>query len=254
MKVFNKNKNSNLIYYFAFTLAEVLIVLGIIGVVAELTIPTVMQNVQYAATVSQLKKSYTTLAQAYMLAVKEDGTPDSWNLVAADSPVGAEEMINKLAPYLKITKNCGTTGNDCFPNVNYRMLDGSDWGNANSSSTCARAQLADGSLLMANTQGNCNNNYGSMPALQNGCGSYRIDVNGFKKPNQYGIDFFMFYLTKDGIVPTGTSQESSSQFSFDTTCKNKVSGRGCTAWVIYNGNMDYLKCNDLDWSTKTKCS
>ena len=47
----------------AFTLAEVLITLGIIGVVASLTLPSVIQNYKKQVTVNQLKKAYSTLGQ-----------------------------------------------------------------------------------------------------------------------------------------------------------------------------------------------
>ena len=55
--------------------------------------------------------------------------------------------------------------------------------------------------------------------------------------------------------------EKDTQRSFEKYCDIKNSeglgsmeqGRACTAWVIYNGNMDYLHCNDLSWHGKTKC-
>ena len=49
----------------AFTLAEVLITLGIIGVVAALTLPTLIQNHQKQVYVTQLKKAYSTINNAY---------------------------------------------------------------------------------------------------------------------------------------------------------------------------------------------
>ena len=59
-----------------FTLAEVLITLGIIGVVAAMTMPSLIQDKQNTERVSQLKKVYSTLSQAYLQAVSEKGTPD----------------------------------------------------------------------------------------------------------------------------------------------------------------------------------
>ena len=52
----------------AFTLAEVLITLGIIGVVAALTMPALIANYKKQQTIVQLKKAYTTLAQGFKLA------------------------------------------------------------------------------------------------------------------------------------------------------------------------------------------
>lgn len=65
---------------FAFTLAEVLITLGIIGVVAAMTMPSLITNYQEKQRVSQLKKVYSALSQAFVSAVQENGTPDEWGM------------------------------------------------------------------------------------------------------------------------------------------------------------------------------
>ena len=71
----------------------------------------------------------------------------------------------------------------------------------------------------------------------------------------------MFLITKHGIVPQGTQMQTKG-YTFDRACKDKSiglisglgpNGGGCTAWVIYNENMDYLHCSDLSWESKTKC-
>ena len=105
----------------AFTLAEVLITLGIIGVVAALTIPTLIQDSQSRATVTGLKKAYATLQNAFDRAVDENGTPDTWDLVGNQSATGATNMLNALAPFLNITKNCGT-GTGCLPKASYKDM------------------------------------------------------------------------------------------------------------------------------------
>lgn len=60
----------------AFTLAEVLITLGIIGVVAAMTLPSLITNYQEKQRVSQLKKVYSALSQAFVSALQENGTVD----------------------------------------------------------------------------------------------------------------------------------------------------------------------------------
>ena len=55
-----------------FTFAEVLITLGVIGIVAALTLPSVIQNYQKKITVERLKKTYSTLAQAIQMSVKDN--------------------------------------------------------------------------------------------------------------------------------------------------------------------------------------
>jgi prepilin-type N-terminal cleavage/methylation domain-containing protein len=58
--------SQNAKYRLAFTLAEVLITLAIIGIVAALTIPTLVNNYQKTQYVTQLKKAYTSVNQALM--------------------------------------------------------------------------------------------------------------------------------------------------------------------------------------------
>ena len=57
----------------AFTLAEVLITLGIIGVVAAMTLPVLTAKYQKTVTATQLKKSYSTILQAFTMAQKDYG-------------------------------------------------------------------------------------------------------------------------------------------------------------------------------------
>lgn len=243
--------------YTAFTLAEVIIVLGIIGIIAAMTIPTVIQNIKTQQTISALKKNYSTFSQAYTLAIQDNGSPDSWDISTNTA------LINILSPYLKIIKNCGL-GTGCFPpNTTYQYLRGGDYEDYDSASDGrAKLILADGSSIALNSYNNlCTSRKGSGASLQNTCGSIIVDINGFKGPNQFGIDLFNYYFTKYGVVPAGTKAENDGfaphfPYPFDTSCRDKstADGNGCTAWVIYNDNMDYLKCNTLSWDGLTKCN
>ncbi len=62
----------------AFTLAEVLITLGIIGVVAAMTMPTLLAKYQEKVTVTRHKKAYSIISQAYLRAQEDYGTVDNW--------------------------------------------------------------------------------------------------------------------------------------------------------------------------------
>lgn len=86
-------------------------------------------------------------------------------------------------------------------------------------------------------------------------GAISIDINGFKKPNIFGRDMFTFSFTEQGIVPNGAQIKIKNPFPYScnrTKCTYAWC-EGCAAWVIYNENMDYLHCDDLDWNGKTKC-
>lgn len=237
------------IFSAAFTLAEVLITLGIIGVIAAMTIPTLLQKQQEMATVEALKKAYATVSQAYGLAVQENGSPENWSADAAT-------ILTTLSPFLKIIKNCGTSAG-CWPSDYYKLLSGGPRTRYfDSDSTYAKAQLADGSLLLVYFNNkDCAGVRGTSLALSNICSLAGVDINGFKEPNQDGRDFFQFYITKYGVVPVGTQMESDTYNSFATSCQSTLkTGYGCAAWVIYNENMDYLHCSDLAWGDKSKCS
>ncbi len=65
---------------YGFTLAEVLITLGVIGVVAAMTIPALITKCNEIAATARLKKAYATIINAEKLAVSDYGTPDGWDL------------------------------------------------------------------------------------------------------------------------------------------------------------------------------
>lgn len=244
-KISHKNKG--------FTLAEVLITLGIIGVVCAMTIPTLMQNQQEQATVSQLKKFYSTLSSAFTLAVQDNGTPDQWGLTSGG--VASKTILDNLATHLKVTKNCGY-GTGCFPtDVTYKRLEGgydsdsTPWDNYTSGS---RLQLNDGSIIQLI--------YTSPASTSDRYAVILVDINGFKNPNQMGVDAFDFIMWQTKIVPAGAPIGGSYFFPgncnetfnpADTTITRN--GAGCAAWVIYNNNMDYRHCSNLQWSGPTKC-
>lgn len=233
-----------------FTLAEILITLAIIGVVAAMTIPTIAQGMQEQATISAVKKAYSTLSTAFDMTKKENGTPDIWDLATTPS-----NIMDKMVPYLNIMKNCGT-GTGCFPTgVTYRNLGTGDWVNFDTYPSFYKVRLQDGTgiaAIVASTD--CSGDVGDTVLLHNSvCGAYEVDVNGFKSPNQGGRDVFAFLLTKFGIVPIGTAADN-SDYNFPNNCIPGETGEGCTAWVIYNENMGYLHCTGLNWATKRSCN
>lgn len=82
-----------------FTLAEVLITLGIIGVVAALTIPSVISNYRKQVVVERLKKFYTVMNQAVLQATEEYGDWQQWDVSEENSLIE-----NYLKKYLKLIK------------------------------------------------------------------------------------------------------------------------------------------------------
>ncbi len=228
----------------AFTLAEVLITLGIIGIVAAMTMPTLIQKQQDVSTISQLKKSYSMLNQAWISLHNEYGPIKDWSL---EHDKGMEDiLIERFSKYIKMSKICKIGERGCFPDVNYKAINGTSYGNWETSGVNkAKAKLSDGTLFMVNVTQNPEDGV----VVQ-----FYIDVNGWKKPNQLGHDFFYFYLWDDNFLrPAGWKRDGEEmQTYFEENCMNNR-GYACAHWAIYQGNRDYLKCKDLSYKSKTKC-
>ena len=92
-----------------FTLAEILITLGIIGVVASLTLPAVIDHYKKIETVSALKEAYTIFYQVIINSQQNNGSPLYWDYTNLSFFV--EEYI---LPYVKVIKNCGKNGIPLF--------------------------------------------------------------------------------------------------------------------------------------------
>ena len=238
----------------AFTLAEVLITLGVIGVVAAITMPTLIQKQNEKATVTRLKKAYSTFSQAYNMAVQEYGTPDEWGFssLAYDQENGylndtnrnsSKIMFDIMSKHLKLVKTCAPGDTlECL-GVN----DKRNW----------IGVLSDGtSFKLFPRKNDCSYKVGNTPQLESVCGDIYVYLKGNKPEQQRGIDQFAFYITKFGILPKGTTNDTGWPFNGTCYSSTKEYGdydEGCAAWVLYNENMDYLHCDDLSWDGKTKC-
>ncbi len=93
-------------YKKAFTLAETLITLGIIGVVAAMTIPNLMQKNFERKAIATLKETQSIISQAIRMAEEEYGDVSGWDIKAANQET-AEKIANNLKPFLKLASDCG---------------------------------------------------------------------------------------------------------------------------------------------------
>lgn len=201
----------------AFTLAEVLITLGIIGVVAALTLPTLIQNHQKQVYVTQLKKAYSTLGNAFnKMAVDEDVV--DWKQTNCGSSLSTATCMEALTKQMNIVKK----------------KDNSSCSTAWSGDFCDEAFLTnDGALFL-------------FPCAN--VAQLLVDVNGVQKsPNKYGRDRFAFYIDYEHnkIIPYGTEE---MVYTYDTVpewsdCKvendDSLNALSCTAKVIIEGKMNY---------------
>lgn len=105
----------------SFTLAEVLITLGIIGVVAGMTIPTLYNNYLKNSTVTKLQKFYTITYQAIKLSEIDNGTTNTWDYGTSNNGSSTLNWFNTyLAPYTKYTNITQASSN-----ITVDFIDGS---------------------------------------------------------------------------------------------------------------------------------
>jgi len=243
---------------FAFTLAEVLITLGIIGVVAVLTIPTLVAKHKEKVTVVKVKKAYSILYNAFQFALANEGTVDNWGITGVYkdndgntqiSQDGSEKMANIFMKYLNKSSFCGGKM-DCIGGYDQIVLNGDEYTvKAQGASTVV---LADGTGVAFTpwmVNGTCNS----------GCGSLTIYLEPNKKAH-YGVNAFTFTLYKDKIIPWGSASivKLESHNSFEKKCVYKggnfENGLACTGWILEIGNMDYMHCDGLSFEGKHKCN
>lgn len=106
-----------------FTLAEVLITLGIIGIVAALTIPTLIANFSKNPVRNRAKKSLFYLSQALEQMAVDGGTPGDLSSFFASADLKTIEG-DKIVPYFNVAKNCAITTLGCFPDIMANNFDG----------------------------------------------------------------------------------------------------------------------------------
>ena len=86
----------------AFTLAEVLITLGIVGIVAAMTIPALIGKHKKIETVTKLKTAYATINNAFKLAVANYGDMRNWDYIDNfDQPEARKAFIDKYTKWGK---------------------------------------------------------------------------------------------------------------------------------------------------------
>ncbi len=243
-------------YRNGFTLSEVLIALTIIGVIACITISSLLQSTQEQEYVSRLKKSNSILKQAYARTVAEGISPEEWGFTKQDS----REMIKRILPYLNYTKVCYGSSAQCHKGV-LKHKDGRLFGRNyiwGGNPAYSGVILTDGIIIGSYVQNEkCKYSTSPLEQYNNICGEYIVDINGEKGPNRYGTDIFFFVLTKTGIIPTGFPSGTSAgnwSYEFEKGCLAADSkGSGCTSWVLNNSNLDYLHCPEKIRAGKKSC-
>ena len=168
----------------AFTLSETLITLGIIGVVATLTLPNLTSRYKAKVYTAQIQKLYNQLSKA-AIDLKTDNRVDSVSYTyLSENTDGAGRF---LKTYFKVINDCGTENRaNCFAPA-YKTAANTAY-NLTLSGYCVL--LDAGSSVCVNT-------------MTDGAASVIVDSNGKKAPNKKGKDLFEFSLYADGTIGGG---------------------------------------------------
>ncbi len=201
-----------------FSLAEIVVTLMIIGVIAAMTLPSLRQTAEEREKVAQVKKAYSILTQATERAEQDNGPIKTWD----------SSKLNEIyKPYFNIAqecppgKGCFTEGNRLYPNnakdTNYGV---------------SGILLADGISIKINSGLGSKESYGISPDdITNAKGMFYVDINGPKPRNKWGEDVFLFVLVKDkGVLPSGYYDESKC-----------ITTYGCAAYVLREGKLQNYK-------------
>ena len=216
----------------AFTLAEVLITLAIIGIVAAMTIPTLISNYQNKQLKTRLNKTYSVLSQAINMIYAESGLP-----VTPSRYAQGKSFYKDLMKYMKVAKDCGAAG--C---INY-----SDGYNIDEYQNFSKKAilythflddgqfvLQDGTLVMV--ENNINNTDAGLLIT--------ADINGIDQgPNAWGHDLFSFQVLNNKLVPSGAKGTHFDLELYPNYCSKTstsgLNGISCTEKALTE--QDYFK-------------
>lgn len=208
----------------AFTLAEVLITLAVIGVVAALTLPNVLANFRERTYIASLQKAYNQMSNAiaqYMAVENLD------NLAQSDlrDSSGRDKFLYK---YFKVQKDCGSSMNGCFSNSYYDVNRYTTYSFNYPGDQNGWLMGGDYKCVVIDTgAGIC-----LSTAQYDGTVKVTLDTNGSANPNINGRDFFQFFISADGRV--GSTNNTGDYVGVGYSYCSGIS-YGCLSKIISDG-------------------
>ena len=221
----------------AFTMAEVLITLGIIGIVAAMTLPSLIGNYQKKVTATKLKKAYAVLSQAILLSQSDNGESRYW---VDESVKITEENLKRYfdiywAPYLRISTFCDSAKTCGYPDENQTYVK-DFYGKTTSLNFWGGNRISllteDGMYLLfrsINDSGSGNERFSKQQQIF-------VDINAGKNPNCLGKDTFLFYIDLDNprILPYGYDKDDRT---INEKCYGKITNNYlnmCAARIMHD--------------------
>ena len=206
----------------AFTLAEILVTLGIIGVIASMTIPNLVQDVQDAQLKTAWKKAFADFNQS--AAMLRNSNAGSIKGICSDKAAGTEMyqcFRDKMLDFMNYTRICQNQQNrgNCWT-ANAKMLNGNSW-----TQNAPGAVLSSGVSLMFGYQApNCDKVSYGFPI----CGWVYADINGLKSPNTFGKDIYGMWIKEASVVPMGIDGDT-----YAKPCIPTAEGQACSSLFLY---------------------
>ena len=211
----------------AFTLAEVLITLSIIGIVAAMTLPALIQKKQDKELISMTRKVYADINSAFLLSQQDYGVlgDNSFLFSATDDHVMVAKNLAKYFNGAKVCESPSQKGcSQYYYELNYATKRyGSDDTTITSTSNRPKIILNNGAIISISTNksGCASKEYTSTVVDEYGkpvknpdgtnktytytstiCANLFFDVNGNKQPNQFGRDAYGFWVRRNKIEPS----------------------------------------------------
>ena len=233
-----------------FTLAEILVSMGIIGIISAMTIPSLVSEHKKQVYASQLSSTVSNLENAFSSMISAEGVS---TLDETEFYKRTLQSANGYAVFSKYYKFASqtTTGQYYGQNQPYRKIGSADYLNPPSNILYI---TKNGMILSINTEvkqiSKSDANTYNVPEI---CSNFMlsIDVNGKGSPNEIGRDVFYFLVGDDAILyPYGSRIASLLLYGDVDSVYTKIDGKfpctenkyslGCTARVVENGyKMDY---------------
>lgn len=223
-----------------FTLTEVLITLGIIGVVSALTLPSLSKYSQTSANAMKLKKCVQNIEQIFTVMIAQENTNDIFETQAWKSSDDTATFVNCLQNYAIVGYDesgiADLYGKNSIYSLDNNGKKGSLINNYGPFKDYMPLVMEDGTFIFMRTYNKENSdakNDSDMlmlgTALNAKAADIYIDVNGKKLPNTVGRDLFHFYLGQDGVLyPDGSKDFAAFKDGEVTDWQGNKSEYKCT--------------------------
>lgn len=219
----------------AFTLAETLITLGIVGIVAAITLPSVINNYQKRVVATRLQHAYSEISQAIEQAEVKNGEITTWEF-------DNQFFDRYIIPNIKNIKKHELPRNGAL-GITYKELSG------RAENSLALMSGSRGSTKIYTLANGTQIFFSNSPSTNNR--EFILDINGFNKPNQFGKDVFYLNIDKQHkLNPLGRYSNTECRFQnepnndrnilknstcYNYACNKKSRGTWCAALIMADG-------------------